>query len=88
LTRLKSVRLDEYEQWRKSSLDNHRFVSIWADSIYFNIRLGENQRMCMLVIMGADADGNKEVLAVDAGYRDRGLHIAPELAIADGALGF
>lgn len=102
VTRLKSVWQEEYEQWRKSSLGNRRFVYIWADGIYFNIRLGEDQRMCMLVIIGADADGNKEVLAVEAGYResaiswkevllrlrDRGLHIAPELAIADGALGF
>jgi transposase-like protein len=102
VTRLKSVWQEEYDQWRKSSLGNRRFVYIWADGIYFNIRLGEDQRMCMLVIIGADADGNKEVLAVEAGYResatswkevllrlrDRGLHIAPELAIADGALGF
>lgn len=102
VTRLKSVWQEEYEQWRKASLGNRRFVYIWADGIYFNIRLGEDQRMCMLVIIGADAEGNKEVLAVEAGYResatswkevllrlrDRGLHIAPELAIADGALGF
>ena len=64
--------------------------------------LGEDQRMCMLVIIGADSDGNKDVLAVEPGYResatsweerlfrlrDRGLSVAPELVIADGALGF
>ena len=102
VTRLKSVWHEEYQQWRKAPLGNKRFVYIWADGIYFNIRLGEDQRMCMLVIIGADADGNKEVLAVEPGYResatswkevllrlrDRGLTIAPELAIGDGALGF
>jgi transposase-like protein len=102
VTRLKGVWQEEYEEWRKASLGPRRFVYIWADGIYFNIRLGENQRMCMLVVIGADADGNKEVLAVEPGYResatswkelllrlrDRGLSVAPELAIADGALGF
>lgn len=102
VTRLKSVWQDEYKQWRESSLGKRRFVYIWADGIYFNIRLGEDQRMCMLVIIGADSEGNKEILAVEPGYResatswkeillrlrDRGLTAAPELAIADGALGF
>ena len=102
VTRLKSVWTEEYQQWRGSSLNNRRFVYIWADGIYFNIRLGEDQRMCMLVIIGADSDGNKEVLAVEPGYResttswkeillrlrDRGLTTSPELAVADGALGF
>lgn len=102
ITRLKAVWQEEYQQWRKAPLGNRRFVYIWADGIYFNVRLGEDQRMCMLVVIGADADGNKEVLAVEPGYResttswkelllrlrDRGLTVAPELAIADGALGF
>lgn len=102
VTRLKSVWQEEHQQWRNAPLGSNRIVYIWADGIYFNIRLGEDQRMCMLVIIGADVDGNKEVLAVEPGYResatswkevllrlrDRGLTIAPELAIADGALGF
>lgn len=102
VTRLKSVWQEEYHEWRKTSLANKRIVYLWADGIYFNIRLGEDQRMCMLVVIGADADGNKEVLAVEPGYResatswkelllrlrDRELSVAPELAIADGALGF
>jgi transposase-like protein len=102
VTRLKAVWHEEYMKWRTAPLGNRRFVYIWADGIYFNIRLGEDQRMCMLVIIGADADGNKEVLAVEPGYResatswkevllrlrDRGLTVAPELAVADGALGF
>ena len=102
VTRLKSIWQEEYHQWRKASFGSKRFVYMWADGIYFNVRLGEDQRMCMLVVIGADADGNKEVLAVEPGYResatswkelllrlrDRGLSVSPELAIADGALGF
>jgi len=102
ITRLKSVWYDEYSEWRKRDLSKSRFVYIWADGVYFNIRLGDGDRMCMLVIIGATEDGKKEVLAVEPGYReskaswseillrlrDQGLTIAPELAIADGALGF
>ena len=102
VTRLKSVWTEEYKSWRESPIGNRRIVYIWADGIYFNIRLGDDQRMCMLVIIGADSDGNKEILAVEPGYRetamswkeillrlrDRGLTASPELAIADGALGF
>ncbi len=71
------------------------------DSIYFNVRL-DDQRSCILVIMGTDRDGKKELLAVSDGYREssqswreillqrkaRGLTAAPRLAIGDGALGF
>ena len=102
ITRLKSVWYDEYSEWRKRDLSKSRFVYIWADGVYFNIRLGDGDRMCMLVIIGATEDGKKEVLAVEPGYResktswseillrlrDQGLTIAPELAITDGALGF
>lgn len=93
---------DEYSEWRKRDLSKSRYVYIWADGVYFNIRLGEDERMCMLVIIGATEEGKKEVLAVEPGYReskaswseillrlrDQGLAIDPELAIADGALGF
>jgi len=102
ITRLKEVWLGEYEAWSRRSFVNKRYVYIWADGIHFTIRLGEDERMCILVVMGATADGNKELLAVEPGYResemswqqlllgmrDRGLVIDPKLAIADGALGF
>lgn len=102
ITRLKSVWYDEYSEWRNRDLSKSRYVYIWADGVYFNIRLGEDERMCMLVIIGATAEGKKEVLAVEPGYReskaswseillrlrDQGLVNDPELAIADGALGF
>lgn len=101
VTRLKEVWTAEYETWR-SQVINERIVYIWADGIHFNIRLGEDDRMCMLVIIGATADGHKRILAVEPGYREsamswkeillrlrsQGLSIDPELATADGALGF
>lgn len=74
---------------------------VWADGVYFDIRL-EDARQCLLVLIGVTPDGDKEFLAIEDGYREaeqswtellqglkqRGLTIAPELAIGDGALGF
>jgi putative transposase len=101
ITRLKGVWQDEYENWRKRSLVAKKYVYVWADGVHFNIRL-EEDRQCILVLMGATADGVKEVIAISEGYREseqswkallldcqeRGLVLEPELAIADGALGF
>jgi len=102
ITRLKGVWQNEYDDWQRRSLKDRRYVYIWADGVYFNVRLGEDDRNCILVIMGTTADGEKELLAVMEGYREseltwmevlldlksRGLTIDPSLAIADGALGF
>lgn len=102
VTRLKSGWQQDHEEWSRRSLEGKRYVYIWADGIHFNIRLGEDERMCILVVMGATADGDKELLAVHEGYRestmswkeillslrDRGMTDAPKLAIGDGALGF
>jgi putative transposase len=101
ITRLKSIWQDEYEQWNQRSLEGKRYVYVWADGVHFNMRL-EHERQCILVLMGATPDGDKEVIAISDGYREseqswltllldckaRGLVIDPELAIADGALGF
>ena len=101
ITRLKSVWEDEYAEWAKRSLVGKRYVYLWADGIYCNVRL-EEDRQCLLVLMGATADGTKELIAVVDGVREselswkelllnlksRGLEAAPELAIGDGALGF
>ena len=101
ITRLKSVWEDEYAEWSKRSLAEKRYVYLWADGIYCNVRL-EDDRQCLLVLMGATADGTKELIAVVDGVREselswkevllnlksRGLEDAPELAIGDGALGF
>jgi len=104
ITRLKEVWKGEYEQWSKRSLEGKQYVYVWADGVHFNVRLEQagNDRQCILVLMGATAEGKKELLAVTDGYREseqswsellldcrsRGLHVAPHLAIGDGALGF
>jgi transposase-like protein len=101
ITRLKRVWEQEYEGWRKRPLDSTEYAYIWADGIYVNVRL-EEQRSCILVVVGANFEGHKELLAVRDGFREsaqswkelllelqsRGLVIDPSLAIADGALGF
>jgi transposase-like protein len=70
ITRLKEVWAGEHESWSKRSLSGKSYVYLWADGIHFNIRLGEDDRMCILVLMGATADGNKELIAVESGYRE------------------
>ncbi len=101
VTRLKTVWEEEFQEWNKRSLKNKQYVYIWADGVHFNIRL-EEDRQCILVLMGATADGRKELIAVVDGFREseqswkgllldvkaRGLAIDPKLAIGDGALGF
>jgi len=101
IARLMTVWQDEYKAWNRRSLAGKHYVYIWADGIHFNIRL-EEDRQCILVLMGATADGQKELIAVVDGHREseqswfaqlldckqRGLTIDPKLATADGALGF
>ncbi len=101
VTRLKAAWEDEHEAWSKRSLKGKHYVYVWADGVHFNIRLEEG-RQCILVLMGATADGKKELIAIADGYREseqswkellldckaRGLEIEPSLAIGDGALGF
>ncbi len=91
----------EYAHWNQRSLADKRYVYIWADGVYFNIRVGDDDSACILVILGATADGKKEILAIADGYREsklswqavlldlksRGLE-ALKLAIGDGAMGF
>jgi transposase-like protein len=98
---LKRVWEQEYEGWRKRPLDSAEYAYIWAAGVYVNVRL-EEERSCILVVVGANFEGHKELLAVRDGYREsaqswkelllelqsRGLTIDPKLAIADGALGF
>ena len=101
VVRLKKVWEAEYQEWTQRDLSGKRYVYFWADGLHVNVRLDE-ERSCILVIMGADEQGRKEVVAVSDGYREsktawrellldlrrRGLTEAPRLAIADGALGF
>ena len=101
ITGLKAVWWEEYETWRKRDLKTRRYVYIWADGVYFTPRL-DGDRQCMLVIIGADEYGEKDVLGIADGFREnadswrdlleglkkRGLTIPPDLATGDGALGF
>lgn len=104
VVRLKEEWTTEYEAWNQRRLDDKHYVYLWADGIHVNVRLEdpENKRQCILVVMGATADGRKELIAVQDGYREseqswselllslkhRGLSIEPKIAIGDGALGF
>lgn len=104
IVRLKEQWSAEYEEWSRRDLSDKHYVYVWADGIYVNVRLEdpENKKQCMLVLMGATADGRKELIAVMDGYREseqswyellislkhRGLNLAPLLATGDGALGF
>ncbi len=101
ICRLKEIWRLEYEDWRKRDLGHKEYVYIWADGIHFGVRL-ETAKQCILVVIGADVDGKKELLALVDGYREseeswkevlqelkqRGLRIDPKLATGDGALGF
>jgi transposase-like protein len=69
ITRLKATWWDEYEAWRKRDLSGKRYVYIWADGVYFTPRL-DGDRQCMLVIIGADEYGEKDVLAIMDGFRE------------------
>ena len=87
--------------WSKRDLSGQRFVYIWADGIYSNVRL-DDERQCLLVVMGALEDGRKQLLAVHDGFREselswqelledlkrQGLELPPKLAVGDGAMGF
>jgi transposase-like protein len=101
VVRMKEIWQGQYENFSRRSLEGKRYVYIWADGIYFNVRLTD-ERPCVLVIMGALADGTKELIAMVDGEREseqswlevlvnlkhRGLIDAPQLATGDGALGF
>ncbi len=101
IVRLKAVWWDEYEAWQARDLSARAYVYFWADGIYFSPRM-DHDKQCVLVIIAADALGNKDIVALSDGYREsaqswrellldlkrRGLKTGPELAVGDGALGF
>lgn len=102
IVRLKQVWQEEYAEWNKRDLSKAEYVYWWVDGIHCNVRLGDDKRVCILVIIGATKDGHKEIVAVAQGYREdkeswasvlrdlirRGLKSGPRLAVGDGALGF
>ena len=99
--RLKDAWSDEHVRWSKRDLSAKRYVYFWADGIHVQARL-EDDAQCLLVIIGATPEGKKELVGLVDGVREsaqswrellldlkrRGLAVAPELAVADGALGF
>jgi transposase-like protein len=99
VVRLKDHWGQEYQEWRRRPLGEHRYAYIWADGIYLAAG-SEEAKTALLCILGAREDGDKELLAMEAGYResteswaevlrslrDRGL-APPLLAVGDGALG-
>ena len=101
IVRLKESWETEYSNWNKRDLSKKHYVYIWADGIYFNVRLTD-ERPCILVLLGTTEDGSKELVAIYDGMREskiswkemmqnlkrRGLAISPHLAIGDRALGF
>jgi transposase-like protein len=101
VTRMTESWHGEYEAWNRRSLLGKRYVYLWADGIYFGCRLTDD-RPCMLVLMGATAHGDKELIAMVDGEREseaswkallldlksRGMIDAPQLATGDGSLGF
>ncbi len=104
IVRLKEQWSTEYDTWCQRDLSAKHYVYVWADGIHVKVRLADdaNKKQCILVLMGATADGQKELIAVLDGYREseqswselllslkqRGLATAPKIAVGDGALGF
>ena len=101
ISRLKAVWVEEHTRWEQRSLAHKQYVYLWVDGIHFGVRL-EEANQCILVVIGATAEGRKELVALADGFREseqswkelllglksRGSKIDPQLAIGDGALGF
>jgi len=101
ITRLTAEWQSDYDAWQKRDLSARRYVYVWADGVYLQARM-EDAAECMLVLIGATPEGKKELVGFQTGVREsaqnwrellidikqRGLEIAPDLAIGDGALGF
>ena len=101
IRRLTAAWEGEYDAWRRRDLSARRYVYIWADGVYLQARMAPIAE-CMLVVIGATPEGKKELVGFQVGTREsaqswrellvdlkaRGLAVAPELAVGDGALGF
>ena len=101
IARLRNAWEDEYRRWHGRDLSARHYVYVWAYGIYLQARM-EPQAECMLLLMGATPEGKKELIGFQTGVREsaqswkellvdlkaRGLSVAPQVAIGDGALGF
>lgn len=100
ITRMTASWQEEYQAFKKRHLGGRDYVYVWVDGIHVNVRL-EEDRLCLLVMIGVRPDGTKELIAIEDGYREsteswldllrdlkaRGMQV-PVVAIGDGALGF
>ena len=100
ISRLAASWADDHEAWSRRDLSGKEYVYVWADGIHFNIRL-EEDRQCILVLIGATIDGKKELIGLHDGYREseqswrellvelkaRGLEKPPRICVGDGGLG-
>lgn len=101
ISRLTAEWQGEYERWQRRDLSARRYVYVWADGVFLQARM-EDHGECMLVLIGATPEGKKELIGFQVGVREstqswrellidvkqRGLQIAPEIPVGDGALGF
>jgi transposase-like protein len=101
VTRLTAHWQSEREGFMSRDLSKRDYVYVWVDGIHTGVRLGSDDRLCCLVMVGAGLDGKKELVAIQDGYREsteswaellrdlkrRGMR-PPVLAVGDGALGF
>ena len=101
ISRLQAAWQHDHARWERRDLGSKQYAYLWVDGIHFGVRL-EEANQCLLVVIGATAEGKKELLALTDGFREfedswkavlldvkrRGLTIDPRLAIGDGALGF
>ena len=100
IVKLKKIWESEFDAWSRRAITK-KYVYIWVDGVNVEIRLGEDEKLCLLVIIGVTETGEKDLLAVEGGYREskeswlavlnsltaRGM-TAPLVAVGDGALGF
>jgi len=100
IARLTEAWQADHAAFKKRSLRFSRYAYLFIDGVHVEVRLGEDDKLCLLVVIGVREDGVKELLAVEDGYResteswavvlrdlrDRGLN-EPKLVCGDGALG-
>lgn len=101
ISRMKSSWCSEYEHFQQQDLQHKKYIYWWADGIYLQARMEDDKR-CVLVIIGVDEAGKKELVSINDGFREskeswldllrdlkaRGIKSGPKLGIGDGALGF
>ena len=101
VSRLKSSWYEDWKAWKQRDLSQSHYVYLWVDGVYCNVRM-DKDKQCLLVIVGATENGDKELVALEDGYREseqswrellmdlkhRGLTEAPKIAVGDGAMGF